>query len=88
MTTAADSQQNDWPASWLTLEHGIRSGRYTDPAFARLEHEKLWLHVWQMAARLDEIPQPGDHSTFLRLQTKAMSSLKTGVTIKLAPNCI
>jgi phenylpropionate dioxygenase-like ring-hydroxylating dioxygenase large terminal subunit len=64
MTTAADSQQNEWPASWLTLEHGIRSGRYTDPAFARLEDQKLWLKVWQMAARLDEIPEPGDHTVY------------------------
>jgi nitrite reductase/ring-hydroxylating ferredoxin subunit len=61
MTT---EQPHDWPASWLTLSHGIRTGRYTDPAFARLEHEKLWLHVWQMAARLDEIPQPGDHTVY------------------------
>jgi phenylpropionate dioxygenase-like ring-hydroxylating dioxygenase large terminal subunit len=53
-----------WPASWLTLSHGIRSGRYIDPAFARLEHEKLWSKVWQAAARLDEIPQPGDFTTY------------------------
>jgi len=43
-----------WPDSWKTLSHGIRSGRYTDPAFARLEYEKLWSRVWQAAARLDE----------------------------------
>ena len=30
----------------------------------------------------------GDHNTFLRLQAIAISSLNTGVTIKLAPNCI
>lgn len=54
----------EWPESWLTLDHGIRSGRYTDPEFARLEHEKLWLNVWQMAARLDEIPERGDHTVY------------------------
>jgi nitrite reductase/ring-hydroxylating ferredoxin subunit len=54
----------DWPDSWLTLEHGVRTGRYTDPQFARLEHDKLWLSVWQVAARLDEIPQPGDHTVY------------------------
>jgi phenylpropionate dioxygenase-like ring-hydroxylating dioxygenase large terminal subunit len=53
-----------WPDSWLTLSHGIRSGRYTDPAFARLEHDKLWSRVWQAAARLDEIPAPGDFTTY------------------------
>src|SRR5690606_19412378 len=31
-------------------------------------------------------PQPGDHNTFLLLQTMAISSLNTGVIIKLAPN--
>jgi phenylpropionate dioxygenase-like ring-hydroxylating dioxygenase large terminal subunit len=56
--------QQEWPRSWLTLEHGIRSGRYTDPAFARLEFEKLWNRVWQPAARLDEIPEPGDFTTY------------------------
>jgi phenylpropionate dioxygenase-like ring-hydroxylating dioxygenase large terminal subunit len=53
-----------WPESWRTLEHGIRSGRYIDPEFARLEHEKLWSRVWQMAARLDEVPQPGDYTVY------------------------
>lgn len=53
-----------WPPSWLTTPHGIRTGRYIDPQFARLEHEKLWNRVWQAAARLDEIPQVGDHTTY------------------------
>jgi len=54
----------NWPEHWRTLEHGIRSGRYTDPEFARLEHEKLWSRVWQMAARIDEIPEPGDYTVY------------------------
>ena len=58
------SVQNNWPESWRVLEHGIRSGRYTDPAFAGLEYEKLWSRVWQAAARLDEIPHPGDYTTY------------------------
>ena len=60
----ASVEQAGWPSSWLTLSHGIRSGRYTDPAFARLEYEKLWSHVWQAAARLDEIPAAGDYTTY------------------------
>ncbi len=56
--------QENWPAHWLTLEHGVRSGRYTDPEFARLEHEKLWSRAWQMAARLDEIPQPSNYTVY------------------------
>src|SRR5712691_8793046 len=53
-----------WPDSWQVLTHGIRSGRYTDPAFAQLEYEKLWSRVWQVAARLDEIPAAGDYTTY------------------------
>jgi phenylpropionate dioxygenase-like ring-hydroxylating dioxygenase large terminal subunit len=55
---------NAWPDSWLTLDHGVRTGRYTDLEFARLEHEKLWKKVWQVAARLDEIPEPGDRTVY------------------------
>src|SRR5690606_27502085 len=36
----------------------------------------------------DSEPQPGDHNTFLRLHTLAISSLNTGVTINCAPSCI
>lgn len=60
----SNSEHDSWPASWLTLPHGLRSGRYTDPDFARLEHEKLWLNAWQAAARLDEIPNAGDYSVY------------------------
>jgi phenylpropionate dioxygenase-like ring-hydroxylating dioxygenase large terminal subunit len=54
----------DWPPRWNTLPHGISVGRYTDPAFARLEHDKLWTHVWQAAARLDEVPGVGDYTVY------------------------
>lgn len=52
------------PPSWQTMPHGIRVGRYIDPAFARLEYEKLWSKVWQAAARLDEIPEVGDYTVY------------------------
>ncbi len=55
---------SDWPASWQTLEHGIRSGRYIDPEFAQLELDRLWSRVWQVAARLDEIPERGDYTVY------------------------
>jgi phenylpropionate dioxygenase-like ring-hydroxylating dioxygenase large terminal subunit len=34
--------------------------RYFDPDFYQLEAELLWPRVWQMACRLEEIPEPGD----------------------------
>jgi nitrite reductase/ring-hydroxylating ferredoxin subunit len=46
------------------MPHGISTGRYIDPAFARLEYQKLWPKVWQVAARLDEIPQTGDYTVY------------------------
>jgi len=56
--------QEQWPPSWNTMPHGISTGRYIDPRFARIEHERLWSRVWQAAARLDEIPQDGDFTTY------------------------
>ena len=34
--------------------------RYINPAFARIEEQHLWPHIWQMACREEEIPNPGD----------------------------
>src|ERR1700722_18399821 len=54
----------EWPPSWNVQPEGISVGRYIDPAFTRLEHEKLWSRVWQAAARLDEVPETGDYTTY------------------------
>lgn len=54
----------DWPQSWQTTTQSLGTGRYTDPKFAELEFDKLWNRVWQVAARIDEIPQTGDYSTY------------------------
>ena len=37
-----------------------RKERYFDPDFYQMEAELLWPRVWQMACRLEEIPEPGD----------------------------
>jgi carnitine monooxygenase subunit len=42
--------------------------RYHDPAFFELEKQKLWPHVWQMACRLEEIPEVGDYTLYNVLQ--------------------
>src|SRR5579864_977336 len=34
--------------------------RYYDEEFYKLECERLWPHVWQMACRLEQIPNVGD----------------------------
>jgi phenylpropionate dioxygenase-like ring-hydroxylating dioxygenase large terminal subunit len=54
----------EWPPSWNTMPHGISVGRYIDPGFQKLEYERLWSQVWQIAARVDEIPEVNDYSTY------------------------
>ena len=53
-----------WPDSWGILKGGLGKGRYIDPAFAQLERDRLWKRVWQFAARVDEVPKPGDYTTY------------------------
>jgi phenylpropionate dioxygenase-like ring-hydroxylating dioxygenase large terminal subunit len=38
--------------------------RYFDPDFFRMEAELLWSRTWQMACRLEEIPDPGDFAEY------------------------
>jgi nitrite reductase/ring-hydroxylating ferredoxin subunit len=38
----------------------IPAARYTSPAFAELENERLWPRVWQLACSLDHVANPGD----------------------------
>src|SRR4029077_5922714 len=54
------------PRSALPVLHAIEvldrvpKERYYDADFYELEAELLWPRVWQMACRLEEIPQPRD----------------------------
>ena len=38
--------------------------RYFDPDFYQMEVELLWPRVWQMACRLEEIPEPNDFAEY------------------------
>jgi phenylpropionate dioxygenase-like ring-hydroxylating dioxygenase large terminal subunit len=60
----SSAASSNWPPSWNNPSNGISAARYIDPAFARLEHDKLWSRVWQAAARLDEVPEPGDYTVY------------------------
>jgi phenylpropionate dioxygenase-like ring-hydroxylating dioxygenase large terminal subunit len=42
----------------------IPKQRYYDTDFYRLEAERLWPRVWQMACRLEEIPEPRDYAEY------------------------
>ncbi len=41
--------------------------RYYDREFFELEKERLWRHTWQMACRLEEIPEVGDFTEYVIL---------------------
>jgi len=45
----------------MTTPDGVPAERYYDPAFADLERRYLWPRAWQMACRLEELPDPGDY---------------------------
>lgn len=44
----------------ITDPERIPVERYYDEGFYKLECERLWPHVWQMACRLEQIPNVGD----------------------------
>lgn len=44
----------------LTTPTRIPAARYTDPAFAELEHQRLWPCIWQIACTVDHVAHPGD----------------------------
>ena len=49
------------PVEWLVRADGfVPKARYTSAAFADLELQRLWSRVWQVAAREEELAQPGD----------------------------
>ena len=45
----------------LGLEQNNFGYRYYSPAFAQKEWERMWTRVWQIAGRVDQIPDPGDY---------------------------
>ena len=63
----------------------IPAKRYYDPAFFELEREKLWPHVWQMACRLEEIPEVGDYTEY-RLLDKSVILVRTKAGVKAFHN--
>ncbi len=58
----------------------IPAQRYYDEVFFKLENEKLWPHVWQMACRLEEIPNVGDYTEYTILDKSVIIvNTKSGV---------
>ncbi len=58
----------------------IPAERYHDPDFFELEKKHLWPHVWQMACRLEEIPEVGDYTVYNILEHSViLTNTKDGV---------
>src|SRR4051794_40816849 len=51
----------------VTDPERIPTERYYDEEFYRLENERVWPHVWQMACRLELIPNVGDYTVYSNL---------------------
>jgi phenylpropionate dioxygenase-like ring-hydroxylating dioxygenase large terminal subunit len=59
--------------------------RYYDQAFFDREVEHFWPHVWQMACRLEEIPEPGDWIEYTNLTTSVLV-VRTATGVKAFHN--
>lgn len=42
----------------------IATDRYTSQELQQVEREQLWMKLWQIAGRVDELPVPGDWKTY------------------------
>ena len=61
MTTASQDRIKQTVPFAVTKPDELAPQRYYDPEFYKLECEKLWPRVWQMACRLEEIPRVGNY---------------------------
>jgi len=52
---------NGWPVRWELGEDFIPKDRYLSSEFLALEHEKLWPRVWQVACRIEQLPDQGSY---------------------------
>ncbi|HZQ84820.1 MAG TPA: aromatic ring-hydroxylating dioxygenase subunit alpha [Acidimicrobiales bacterium] len=65
MTIAKEGRWTPLPVPWaVTRPDRVPKQRYYDAEFFAMEAELFWPRVWQMACRLEEIPQPGDFAEY------------------------
>ena len=69
----------------ITNPERIPAQRYYDEHFYKLECERLWLRVWQMACRLEEIPAVGDFVEY-QILDKSVIIVRTQSGIKAFHN--
>jgi phenylpropionate dioxygenase-like ring-hydroxylating dioxygenase large terminal subunit len=64
----------------------VRKQRYYDPDFYALEAELLWPRVWQMACRLEEIPQPHDFVEYQILDQSVVVARSEDMAVRAFQN--
>jgi len=64
----------------------IPAGRYYDPQFTELENRKLWMHTWQWAARVEDVPFTGDYIEYKVAEESVMVVRVDEETIKVFHN--
>jgi nitrite reductase/ring-hydroxylating ferredoxin subunit len=69
----------------VTDPERVAAKRYYDPEFFELERERLWPHVWQMACRLEEIPEVGDWVEY-KILDKSVILVRTKSGVKAFHN--
>jgi carnitine monooxygenase subunit len=69
----------------VTNPERIPAKRYYDPEFFKLETELFWPRVWQMACRLEEIPQIGDWVEY-KILDKSVILIRTNKGVKAFHN--
>ncbi|WP_317824150.1 aromatic ring-hydroxylating dioxygenase subunit alpha [Rhodococcus sp. IEGM 1366] len=64
----------------------IPAERYYDKSFADLENKKLWMNTWQWAARVEDIPNPGDYIEYTVVDESVFVVRTDADTIKVFQN--
>ncbi|CAM4129553.1 Phenylpropionate dioxygenase-like ring-hydroxylating dioxygenase large terminal subunit [Novosphingobium lubricantis] len=52
----------------------VPASRYTDPGFAKLEHDGLWMRTWLQVGHVSELPAPGSYFLFEQLDKSVIIS--------------
>ncbi len=81
MTMAEDRQITANVPYAVTTPDRIPARRYYDREFYELECEQLWPRVWQMACRLEEIPNVGDFVEYKNIDQSV-------IVVRTAPDTV
>jgi phenylpropionate dioxygenase-like ring-hydroxylating dioxygenase large terminal subunit len=82
----ASPAEDDGRNVWKARKHGLPVARYTDPGFAKLEHDRLWPRTWQVACRLEEIPNKGDYFVYEILDYSIVVVRQEDMSVKAFKN--